>query len=205
MNNRSHSKAAQRKVPRQRRSELRVRMILDTAQQILEDEGYEKLNTNYLAKKSQIPVGSVYQYFPNKESIVARLLEERRLQRNDLLKEAFMRLKSSTIEDLVEELIRTLITHQREFPRSELIFNEKKYGLNLSGLERELDADFIRMLELFLIVNKISLNVSNLRLSLILLVSSIKSASLELLAGDQYVDVEELIVELKNMTIKYLR
>jgi AcrR family transcriptional regulator len=65
-----------RKLPRQDRSRLLVRTVLDATARLLEERGYEELTTRHVAERAGISVGSLYQYFPNKESLVHALLVE---------------------------------------------------------------------------------------------------------------------------------
>lgn len=50
--------------------------LLQTAREIVFEEGVEKLNIRYLAQKCKIAVGSVYNYFPSKSELVAAVMEE---------------------------------------------------------------------------------------------------------------------------------
>ncbi|XDD53834.1 TetR/AcrR family transcriptional regulator [Leptospira sp. WS4.C2] len=59
-----------RKIPQQKRSIERYQKIVDTAIELLGDVGYDDLTTDLIAEKSGISVGSIYQFFPNKESII---------------------------------------------------------------------------------------------------------------------------------------
>lgn len=68
-----------RKQPRQARSSDTVEVILESAARILETEGLERVTTNRVAENAGVSVGSLYQYFPNKQSILAELV--RREQR----------------------------------------------------------------------------------------------------------------------------
>lgn len=62
--------------PRQKRSRERVSLILKTAREALQEHGLEKLSTNSIAAQAEIPVGSIYQYFPDKVSILEALYRE---------------------------------------------------------------------------------------------------------------------------------
>lgn len=64
----------QRKTPVQRRSAATVEFVLDAATRILEEAGLTALNTNSVARRAGISVGSLYQYFPGKEAIVSALI-----------------------------------------------------------------------------------------------------------------------------------
>jgi AcrR family transcriptional regulator len=55
-----------RKSPSQTRSIQTVETIYEAAAQIVELEGVEKFNTNKLAERAGFSIGTVYQYFPNK-------------------------------------------------------------------------------------------------------------------------------------------
>jgi AcrR family transcriptional regulator len=59
-----------RNVPTQNRSRERLQRVLDAAEKVLADEGARALTTTRIAQVARVPVGSVYHYFPDKESIV---------------------------------------------------------------------------------------------------------------------------------------
>ena len=60
----------QRKTPKQARSKQRVAKLLSTAEKLLISEGYNSLTTNKVAERADISIASLYQYFPNKESLI---------------------------------------------------------------------------------------------------------------------------------------
>src|SRR5277367_2426960 len=64
-----------RKAPGQVRSQETVDVILEASARILESDGLRGFNTNAIAAKAGVSVGSLYQYFPNKDSIVLALIE----------------------------------------------------------------------------------------------------------------------------------
>jgi AcrR family transcriptional regulator len=63
-----------RKQPLQKRSRETVAVILEAAARILEERGLEGYNTNAVAERGGISVGSVYQYFPNKDALTLALI-----------------------------------------------------------------------------------------------------------------------------------
>lgn len=62
---------APRKLPSQSRSRSLVTALVEACIHILEREGAEALTVNRLAEVSGVAVGSIYQYFPNKEAVVS--------------------------------------------------------------------------------------------------------------------------------------
>lgn len=67
-------KAARAK-PSQARGKERVRVILVAAQELFQEHGMEQVTTNDIAEKAQIPIGSLYRYYPNKNSIVDAIID----------------------------------------------------------------------------------------------------------------------------------
>lgn len=66
---------APRKLPGQDRSRATVEAILEAAVDLLSAHGYARTSTNRIAVRAGISVGSLYQYFPNKDAIVTALFE----------------------------------------------------------------------------------------------------------------------------------
>ena len=62
-----------RRQPRQQRSRERVRDILAAADSILSAEGFEALAVRRIAQVAGVPVGSIYQFFPDKAAVVDAL------------------------------------------------------------------------------------------------------------------------------------
>jgi AcrR family transcriptional regulator len=63
-----------RKTPRQSRSTETVASILEAAAQVLEREGIEGFNTNAVARRAGVSIGSLYQYFPTKDALTFALI-----------------------------------------------------------------------------------------------------------------------------------
>jgi AcrR family transcriptional regulator len=63
-----------RKTPTQARAKATYASILQAAARVLEREGYEVLTTNRVAEVAGIGIASLYEYFPNKHSVVAAVI-----------------------------------------------------------------------------------------------------------------------------------
>ncbi len=75
--------------PSQARSRATVEAILEGASQVLRAEGLEGCGTTKIAKRAGVSVGTLYQYFPNKEAVfdelIDRLLDERAAARTAII------------------------------------------------------------------------------------------------------------------------
>lgn len=63
-----------RKAPTQSRAEETVASIVEAAAQVLESEGFEGFNTNAVARRAGVSIGSLYQYFPGKDALTVALI-----------------------------------------------------------------------------------------------------------------------------------
>lgn len=64
-----------RKRPRQQRSRQMVESLIDATATVLAERGLDNTTTNHIAETAGVSVGSLYQYFPDKEALVEALLE----------------------------------------------------------------------------------------------------------------------------------
>lgn len=74
--------ADMRKRPQQARSRATINAIIDASAHILRSRGLDRFNTNLVAEKAGVSIGTLYQYFPNKR-VLLEALRERHL--NDIL------------------------------------------------------------------------------------------------------------------------
>jgi AcrR family transcriptional regulator len=63
-----------RRAPRQARSQLKVELMLEAAIQLLEAGSLESLTTNAVAAKAGVSIGTLYQYFGDKHSLLEALI-----------------------------------------------------------------------------------------------------------------------------------
>ena len=111
-----------RKQPRQARSERLVATILEAAIRVLARDGARGFTTARVAETAGVSVGSLYQYFPNKESILFRLQTDEWRQTGALIDGI---LSDTTLAPL--ERLRSVV---REFFRSECEEAEMRIALS---------------------------------------------------------------------------
>ncbi|MGZ3691651.1 MAG: TetR/AcrR family transcriptional regulator [Pseudobdellovibrio sp.] len=92
--------------PSQSRSKSTVDAILEATAHILKKDGSDDCSTNKIAERAGVSIGSVYQYFKDKESILLELsLQERQ---KDML--ALKGVLDATKGRALDEVIRSLLT-----------------------------------------------------------------------------------------------
>lgn len=64
-----------RRPPKQQRSREMVERLLDATAATLVARGFDYTTTNHIAEQAGVSIGSLYQYFPDKEALIAALLD----------------------------------------------------------------------------------------------------------------------------------
>ena len=91
---------------KQSRAKATVEAIMEAAAQILSRDGLASLNTNAIARRAGVSVGSVYEYFPNKQAIIDRLLDRHLQDGEEALRQGASALPSTpTPRDIVHALV----------------------------------------------------------------------------------------------------
>lgn len=91
--------------------------ILDASAHILETAGLEALNTNAIAERAGVSIGSLYQYFPGKDAILAALIRRKRMELLADISKAADEGRRSSFDEAIMGLIRAGATRQLEHPR----------------------------------------------------------------------------------------
>ncbi|UBU09211.1 TetR/AcrR family transcriptional regulator [Nonomuraea gerenzanensis] len=106
-----------RKQPRQVRAELTRKRILEAAAHVFAEYGYAAGTTNRIAERARVSIGSLYQYYPNKDAILLELVrghldsgaaESARRQAEEL---------PGTVEGLMRVFVQAAIANHLEDPR----------------------------------------------------------------------------------------
>jgi AcrR family transcriptional regulator len=96
-----------RKQPRQGRAKVTVDAILEATERVLAQRGLEATTTTEVAEIAGVSVGTLYQYFPNKQSLVAAVIEARIDRDLAVIDEALARVRPLPLREGLQELART--------------------------------------------------------------------------------------------------
>jgi AcrR family transcriptional regulator len=114
-----------RKLPKQERSRITVEAILEATTHILVEEGYDKANTNRVAERAGISIGSLYQYFPNKESLITALMDRHATEMAELVQTKLDRLFDSPLEIAIPEIITAVVAAHAINPRLHQVLSDE--------------------------------------------------------------------------------
>jgi AcrR family transcriptional regulator len=102
-----------RKAPRQSRSQATVTAILDATARILLERGVAAASTNAVAERAGVSVGSLYQYFPNKDALIAALHARHGEQMMAVIQRALTTAMDATLDDALAGLIEATVEAHR--------------------------------------------------------------------------------------------
>ncbi|HTQ57807.1 MAG TPA: TetR/AcrR family transcriptional regulator [Bryobacteraceae bacterium] len=104
-----------RRTPKQKRSRQTVQAILDAVVRLLKREGAGAVTTNRIAEVAGVSIGSLYQYFPDKQAIFSALHERHIQEIDQSMQTALVDHASSALPDLLRAIVDAMIdAHARD-------------------------------------------------------------------------------------------
>lgn len=98
-----------RKLPRQARSQATFDAILEACARILRESGLAAVTTNAVAERAGVSVGSLYEFFPSREAILATLAERRLAALAGRVESALAEASALDADDAVRLLVARLV------------------------------------------------------------------------------------------------
>lgn len=126
-----------RKSPLQRRSRATVEAVINATSQVLVKSGYEGTTTARVAERAGVSIGSLYQYFPNKEALVAALIERHGNDMVAVFHSVLERPRSLTLAEGLRAVIDASVQAHRVSPRLHKVLHEQIP--RIGGLAKALD------------------------------------------------------------------
>jgi AcrR family transcriptional regulator len=103
-----------RRIPSQARAQVTRNAILEAATHIIARRGLTGFNTNAVAERAGVSIGSLYQYFPNKHALMVGVIHRQQAQQLNTLVAAVSGIKSTDLATVVRELVRAAMQHHRD-------------------------------------------------------------------------------------------
>lgn len=193
-----------RRKPRQVRAELTRERILTAAAHVFAEYGYAAGTTNRIAERARISIGSLYQYFPNKDAVLAELLVQH-IDRGIWTEADRLDMSPGSLEATVRALVRDAIDNHRDDPQllrimieeaplsQELLDTIDRHGKNRVGQVRDL------------LARHPDVEVRDLDTAAELIVFTVEINTHKLMADPRAIPVETFESELVDMVTRYLR
>ena len=114
-----------RKHASQERSRGTVDALVEATARILVREGFDKASTNRIAEVAGVSIGSLYQYFPGKEALVAAVIERHNRQIGLTVRGELAELATCPLAQGVRKLIAVAVRAHRLDPKLHLVLAEQ--------------------------------------------------------------------------------
>ncbi len=141
-------RARMRRVPRQARGRQRVEGILDAAAALFSEVGVDATTTNAIAARAETSIGSLYQFFPNKEAVLhalnARYVDQLRAMCDSLLASG---PNGEPLAELVERIVRALHQFHARHPGFQAVFYGAHGSADLSEAAQTAAAEIVGRLD----------------------------------------------------------
>jgi AcrR family transcriptional regulator len=105
-----------RKAAKQQRSRFTIEAILEATARIVGQVGLERANTNRIAELAGVSIGSLYQYFPGKEALLAALIEREAQADLDAMRSVIEGCRERSLAETIEMSVRELVARHARNP-----------------------------------------------------------------------------------------
>jgi len=139
-----------RKQPYQKRAQATVDAIFTATAQILVEQGYERATTARIAERAGVSIGSLYQYFPNKEGLVAGLVERHASEIVSILRAALEDTAHLSFEQGLAAFIKAGVAAHRLDPALHKILFEQVPRIGRIGHVMDTGREVTSLVETFL-------------------------------------------------------
>jgi AcrR family transcriptional regulator len=203
-----------RTIPRKNASQDRSRATVDTlieaTARILVKEGFDKASTNRIAEKAGVSVGSLYQYFPGKEALVAAVMERHSQELIQVARGVLAEVATLPMEQAIRKLVTMAIEAHRIDPKLHRVLAEQ---IPRTGKLEHIEAfnrENYTLFRTYLEAHRNEFRAVDLGLAAFVCVTSIEALThtavlhhSEMLSNDEA--TKALVDEATRLVVRYLR
>ena len=181
-----------RKTASQERSRLTVDALLEATARILVREGFDKASTNRIAEVAGVSVGSLYQYFPSKEALVAALIDRHNRQVMQAIQGELAEALKLSMEEAVRRLVSIAVKAHRVDPKLHRALTEQIPRVGRLENVEFFNRQYYVLFENYLKSRRGELGVTDLGLAAFVCVTSIEALTHTAVLHRKMVSAEEL-------------
>ncbi len=195
-----------RKAASQDRSRATVDALLSATARVLVKEGYDRASTNKVAEAAGVSIGSLYQYFPSKEALVAAVIGRHMGEMMEVVRSSLLRVALLPLAEAARELVRVMIDAHRIEPKLHRVLVEQipRIG-NMEHIE-SIDDEAIALVRAYLEAHRSEVDVVDLDLAAFVAVTSVEALThAAVLRRPALLDDQRFRDEVASLVVRYLR
>jgi AcrR family transcriptional regulator len=164
-----------RKVASQERSRVTVDALVEATARILVKEGFDKASTNRIAEVAGVSVGSLYQYFPSKEALVAAVIERHQQEIMQTVRGELAEVLAQPLGKAVRQLVAVAVKAHRVDPKLHRVLAEQIPRVGKLEKLETFNRENYTLFRTFLESHRDELGVEDLELASFVCVTSIEA------------------------------
>jgi AcrR family transcriptional regulator len=114
-----------RKIATQERSRATVDHLIEATARILVKDGFDKTSTNRIAEVAGVSIGSLYQYFPGKEALVAAVIERHQQQIMQMVRIELAQVSTQPLDEAMRKFVAIAVEAHRLDPQLHRVLAEQ--------------------------------------------------------------------------------
>lgn len=114
-----------RKIATQERSRTTVDNLIEATARILVKEGFDKASTNRIAEVAGVSIGSLYQYFPSKEALVAAVIERHQQEIMQTVRGELAQVLTQPVDKAIRKFVTVAVEAHRLDPQLHRVLAEQ--------------------------------------------------------------------------------
>jgi AcrR family transcriptional regulator len=198
-----------RKEASQERSRATVDALLEATARVLIKEGYDRASTNRIAEVAGVSIGSLYQYFPSKEALVAAVIDRHTQNIAEVTRKALVKAAAMPIEDAAREFVSVAIDGHRVNPKLHGVLAEQipRVG-RLNNIEANV-RDGYALIRSYLEAHREEIDVEDLDLAAFVVVTVVEALTHaavlrrpDILADEK---AQKFLDDVTRLVVRYLR
>lgn len=183
--------------------------LLEATARILVKDGYDRASTNKIAALAGVSIGSLYQYFPSKEALVAAVIDRHTNEIMQVIRNALVKVAARPVEVAARELVSVGIDAHRVDPALHRILSEQipRVG-RLENIEA-VDRDAYALVRGYLDAHRDEIDVVDLDVAAFICVTAVEALTHaavlrrpEILTGEK---AERFVDDVTRLVTRYLR
>lgn len=164
-----------RKTASQERSRATVDALVEATARILVREGFDKASTNRIAEAAGVSIGSLYQYFPTKEALVAAVIDRHNKDLMQLARGALAEVAALSLRQAVRKLVTVAIDAHRLDPGLHRVLAEQIPRTGRLEKVAAFNREYYSLFKAYLEDHRHELRVADLDLAAYVCVTSIEA------------------------------
>jgi len=198
-----------RKSASQERSRRTVNAILEATARVLMKEGYDRASTNKIAVVAGVSIGSLYQYFPSKEALVAAVSERHSNEVLQLMRSALVKVAARPIEVAAREFVSVAIDAHRVNPKLHRVLAEQVPRIGRLENVEAINQDVYALIRGYLDGHRDEIDVADADVAAFICVTAVEALTHaavlrrpEILNDEK---AEQFVDEVTDLVVRYLR